>query len=75
MVLYRLADLGIVAGASTSISITEFEIMISEKDMDIASEKLAQGVLGDMPDFAPGLSVDGLSSSILAQRLRWLQLA
>ena len=49
--------------------------MISEKDMDIASEKLAQGVLGDMPDFAPGLSVDGLSSSILAQRLRWLQLA
>jgi hypothetical protein len=52
-----------------------FESTITEKDMDTATQTLAQGVHGDKTDFEPDLSVDGLSDSILARLLRLFRLA
>lgn len=52
-----------------------FESTITEKDMDGATQVLAQGVRGDKLDFEPDLSVDGLSDSILAKLLRLFRLA
>jgi hypothetical protein len=52
-----------------------FESTITEKDMDAATQTLAQGVRGDKADFEPDLSVDGLSDSILAKLLRLFRLA
>jgi hypothetical protein len=45
------------------------------RDMDTATQTLAQGVRGDKADFEPDLSVDGLSDSILAKLLRLFRLA
>jgi hypothetical protein len=52
-----------------------FESTITEKNMDTATQTLAQGVRGDKTDFEPDLSVDGLSDSILAKLLRLFRLA
>jgi hypothetical protein len=52
-----------------------FESTITEKDMDSASQVIAQGVRGEKLDFEPDLSVDGLSDSILAKLLRLFRLA
>jgi hypothetical protein len=52
-----------------------FESTITEKDMDPATQTLAQAVRGDKADFDPDLAVDGLSDSILAKLLRLFRLA
>jgi len=52
-----------------------FESTITEKDMDLASQNLVQGLHGDKGDYEPDLSVDGLSDSILARLLRLFRLA
>jgi hypothetical protein len=52
-----------------------FESTITEKDMDTATQALAQGVRGEKLDFEPDLSVDGLTDSILAKLLRLFRLA
>jgi hypothetical protein len=52
-----------------------FERTITEKDLDAATQPLAQRVRGDKFDFEPDLAVDGLSDSILAKLLRLFRLA
>ena len=46
-----------------------FENTITEQDMDANSQQFVQGLQGNMGDFEPDLSVDGLSESLLSRIL------
>lgn len=46
-----------------------FDTTITEQDMDVKSQQFVQGLRGDVSNFEPDLSVDGLSESILSRIL------
>lgn len=46
-----------------------FDTTITEQDMDVNSQQFVQGLRGDVSNFEPDLSVDGLSESILSRIL------
>lgn len=46
-----------------------FENTITEKDLDPAAKSFVQGLSGELPDFEPDLTVDGLSESLLSRIL------
>jgi len=46
-----------------------FENTIIEQDMDANAQNFVQGFKGDMGDYEPDLSVDGLSESMLSRVL------
>ncbi len=43
------------------------ENTITEQDMDATAHRFVQGLRGEVGDFEPDLSVDGLSESIVAR--------